>query len=1045
MGEFFIRRPIFAIALTVAITLAGIISIGGLAIELYPDITPPVVQVSANYVGADAETVNDAVATPLGEQALGVSDMLYMQTTSANDGSMNLQLTFEVGSSPDMDAIFTQNNVAAATPQLPEAVTEQGVVTRKSNTGFLMVYALTSDGRYDDEFLSNYAYINLSNSIEKINGVGKVDIMGAGEYAMRVWIHPERLRYYGIALEDVVEAIKEQSAIYPTGKFGAEPAPTTEHLTYTVILPAAYSTAEEFSSIILSLDQNGNQVRLSDVADVMLGSKSYNVRSTMGDNPSTLIVIYQEPGSNAVEVGSLVREVIGEQQSLLPDGITILPIVDATQNIVDGIKDIVLTLIIALLLVVAIIYLFLQDWRSTLIPIVAIPVSLVGIFSLFPLIGFSLNVISLLALVLATGLVVDDAIVVVEAVQADIQRGLPPAEAAREAMRRVQSPIIATTVVLLAVFIPVSTMDGITGRLVEQFSITIVAAVTLSAFNALTLSPALCALLLRARTPSSNGFFARFNRWFDSATERYTHLSSIITRHTARTALFIGVMCIGIFITWRILPDGFLPDEDEGYLMVMVTTPSASSLTTTMKAMQNVEEQVMKHPEVKYTSSAVGFNMMASISSPSSGVLFVVLKDYSQRKLSAAQLAQLLNEELYAAIPEAECYALIPPSIPGLGVTSGISLQVQDLGGRGTKYLAEQTYRLMDSIKQDKAIANISTSFSATTPQRLLQVNRQQALSEGVAIENIYSTLSTLLGGEYTGNFNRFGRLYQTYVQAAPESRLDEQSLNSYFVKNGRGEMAPLSAFVSVKDTIGVEYITQFNLNQSIALTATPASGTSSGEAMEQIASIAKRVLPSDVGIAWSGLSFQQAKESGGEWKIYLIAIIFAFLALASLYESWSLPLAIMLSVPAAVMGAMMAMVMAHVFNTDYVYNIYVQISLIMLIGLSAKNAILVVEYADRIYRSHPGSSLLAAAISAARERIRPIIMTALAFVLGVMPLIFASGNYSTARNIMGVALVGGMATATVIGVFLYPATYYMIKHLTTHKSKSNNLKANSQ
>lgn len=1043
MGEFFIRRPIFAIALTVAITLAGIISIGGLAIELYPDITPPVVQVSANYVGADAETVNDAVATPLGEQALGVSDMLYMQTTSANDGSMNLQLTFDVGSSPDMDAIFTQNNVAAATPQLPEAVTEQGVVTRKSNTGFLMVYALTSDGRYDDEFLSNYAYINLSNSIGKINGVGKVDIMGAGEYAMRVWIYPERLRYYGIALEDVVAAIKEQSAIYPTGKFGAEPAPSTEHLTYTVILPAAYSTAEEFSSIILSLDQNGNQVRLSDVADVTLGSKSYNVRSTMGSNPSTLIVVYQEPGSNAVEVGSLVREVISQQQSLLPDGISILPIVDATQNIVDGIKDIVRTLIIALLLVVAIIYLFLQDWRSTLIPIIAIPVSLVGIFSLFPLIGFSLNVISLLALVLATGLVVDDAIVVVEAVQADIQRGLSPTEAAREAMRRVQSPIIATTVVLLAVFIPVSTMGGITGRLVEQFSITIVAAVTLSAFNALTLSPALCALLLRARTSSNGGLFAYFNRWFDSATERYTHLSSIITRHTVRTALFIGVMCVGIFITWRLLPDGFLPDEDEGYLMVMVTTPSASSLTTTMKAMQNVEEQVMKHPEVRYTSSAVGFNMMASISSPSSGVLFVVLKEYSQRKLSAAQLAQLLNDELYAAIPEAECYALIPPSIPGLGVTSGISLQVQDLAGRGTKYLAEQTYRLMDSLKQDKAIANISTSFSATTPQRLLQVNRQQALSEGVAIENIYSTLSTLLGGKYAGNFNRFGRLYQTYVQAAPESRLDEQSLNSYFVKNGRGEMAPLSAFVSVKDTIGVEYITQFNLNQSIALTATPASGTSSGDAMEQIASIAKRVLPSDVGIAWSGLSFQQAQESGGEWKIYLIAIIFAFLALASLYESWSLPLAIMLSVPAAVMGAMVAMVMAHIFHADYVYNIYVQISLIMLIGLSAKNAILVVEYADRIYRSHPDSSLLAAAISAARERIRPIIMTALAFVLGVMPLIFASGNYSTARNIMGVALVGGMATATVIGVFLYPATYYMIKRLDTRKD--NNLKANSQ
>ena len=1045
MGEFFIRRPIFAIALTVAITLAGIISIGGLAIEQYPDITPPVVQVSANYVGADAQTVNDAVATPLGEQALGVSDMLYMQTTSANDGSMNLQLTFEIGSSPDMDAIFTQNNVAAATPQLPEAVTEQGVVTRKSNTGFLMVYALTSDGRYDDEFLSNYAYINLSNSIEKINGVGKVEIMGAGEYAMRVWIHPERLRYYGIALEDVMEAIKEQSAIYPTGKFGAEPAPSAEHLTYTVILPAAYSTAEEFASIILSLDENGNQVRLSDVADVKLGSKSYNVRSTMGSNPSALIVIYQEPGSNAVEVGSRVRAVIGEQEEALPDGISILPIVDATQNIVDGIDDIVRTLFIALLLVVAIIYLFLQDWRATLIPVIAVPVSLVGIFTIFPLIGFSLNVISLLALVLATGLVVDDAIVVVEAAQAGIQRGLPPIEAAREAMHRVQSPIIATTVVLLAVFIPVSTMSGITGRLVEQFSITIAAAVTLSAFNALTLSPALCAILLRSRTTAEKGFFARFNRWFDSATERYTRLSTIITRHTARTALFIGVMCVGIFITWRILPDGFLPDEDEGYLMVMVTTPSASSLSTTMKAMQNVEKQVMNHPEVRYTSSAIGFNMMASISSPSSGVLFVVLKDYSDRKLSAAQLAQQLNEELYAAIPEAECYALIPPSIPGLGVTSGISLQVQDLGGRGTAYLAEQTTLLMDSLKQNNSIANISTSFSASTPQRLLHVNRQQALSEGIAIEDIYSTLSTLLGGKYTGNFNRFGRLYQTYVQASPKSRLDAHSLNDYFVKNGRGEMVPLSAFVSVKDTVGVEYITQFNLNQSIALTATPSAGTSSGEAMEQIEAVAKRVLPSDVGITWSGLSFQQSQESGGEWKIYLIAIIFAFLALASLYESWSLPLAIMLSVPAAVVGAMVAMVMAHLFVAEYVYNIYVQISLIMLIGLAAKNAILVVEYADRIYRSHPESSLLTAAITAARERVRPIIMTALAFVLGVMPLIFASGNYSTARNIMGVALVGGMATATAVGIFLYPATYYMIKRLASRPDTNNDLKADTQ
>ena len=473
MGEFFIRRPIFALSLTIAITLLGLLSLTRLAIEQYPDITPPVVQVTASYVGADAETVNDAVATPLGEQVLGVSDMLYMESTSANDGSMTMQLTFEVGSSPDMDAIFTQNNVSSATSSLPQAVTQQGVVTRKSNTGFLMVYALTSDGRYDDELLSNYAYINLHNDLAKLNGVGQVQIMGAGEYAMRVWIYPEKLHYYSLSLDAVVDAIKAQSAIYPTGQFGAEPAPDNTVFTYTVTLPKAYSTPEEFSNIILSMDQTGAEVRLRDVADVSMGSQSYSVRSLMGSDPTALLVIYQEPGSNAVEVGDRVREVIEHKQERLPEGMKIYTIVDATQNISEGIADIVKTIFLALVLVIAIIYLFLQSWRATLIPLIAVPVSLIGVFILYPVIGFSLNVISLLATVLAIGLVVDDAIVVVEAAEAGIERGLGAREAAIEAMRRVQSPIVATTVVLLAVFIPASFMGGITGLLFEQFAITI--------------------------------------------------------------------------------------------------------------------------------------------------------------------------------------------------------------------------------------------------------------------------------------------------------------------------------------------------------------------------------------------------------------------------------------------------------------------------------------------------------------------------------------------------------------------------------------------
>lgn len=1027
MGEFFIKRPVFAISMAIAMTLLGVVALFNLAIEQYPDITPPVVQVSATYAGADAMTVNNAVATPLAQGVMGVSNMLYMQTTSANDGSMNMQVTFDVGSSVDMDAIFTQNNVAAVTSQLPQAVVEQGVVTRKSETGFLMVYALSSDGRYDDEYLSNYASINLENRLLKINGVGQVSIMGAGEYAMRVWIKPDRLHYYGLSLSQVVNALEVQSAIYPAGKFGAEPTGENAVYTYTVTLPPQLSSAEEFKRIIISLDGDGNEIQLADVADVELGSQSYNVRSLFGENPSSMIVIYQAPGSNAVDVGREVKAVVADIAEKLPDGVEMHTVVDATQSIEDGVRDIVKTLVLALLLVIIIIYLFLQDWRATLIPLVAIPVSLIGTFIVFPLLGFSLNIISLLGMVLAIGLVVDDAIVVVEAVQAGIESGLNPTQATIEAMRKVSSPIIATTVVLLAVFLPVSFMGGITGLLFQQFSVTVAVSIVFSAFNALTLSPALSAMLLRPHKRAERGFFAWFNRLTERLMHQYDSFTSIIIGHTSRTAVFVAVTIALMAGVWKLLPTGFLPDEDQGYLMVMVSTPETTALPTTLAAMQHAEAVIAARGDVEYSALAAGFNMMASINSTSSGVIFVVLKDFSKRKLSSAQIAQQLTQELYVAVPEAMCYAFIPPSIPGLGTTSGVTFQVQDLEGRGVGYLAKYANLMIDSLQRHKLVSSATTQFTSDIPQRRIELRKRQAMSEGVELSDVYSALSTYLGGSYTGNFNRFGKLYQIYVQASADRRLSERSLDSYFVKNGKGESVPLSAFVEVRDTVGVEYITQFNQYESIEVTVSPSKGASTGDVMQLIDDVAGGVFPDDVGYAWSGISYQEAKASKGSVFVYLLALVFVFLALAALYNSWGLPLAIVMSVPIAVVGALFAMLAAHLFREAYVNNIYFQISLVMLIGLASKNAILVVEYANTIYHSMMDVSLAEATMMAAKERVRPIIMTAFAFILGVMPMVFASGIYSVARNIMGVALIGGMLLATIIGIFLYPAAYYLV------------------
>lgn len=1028
MNKFFISRPIASIALSIIILFMGIIAVSELSIEQYPDITPPVVEVSATYTGADAQSVAQSVATPVAENIMGVSNMLYMDAISGSDGSMNLQITFEVGSDPDMNAVFVENNVAAATSLLPQAVVEQGVVTRKSQTGFLMVYALHSDGRYDGEFVSNYAYINLQNELLKIDGVGKVSIMGTAEYAMRIWLKPDVLDYYNISLSQIVDAIATQAGAYPVGEFGAEPAPEGTKRTFTITLPPQFSTAEEFSSIIIRTTSDGREVRLSEVADVTLGGQDYSTQSLFEGKPTAVIVVYQEPGSNAVAVADRVREQMRVSSERFPDGIEYDVIVDGTQSIEAGIEEIVLTLIASLLLVMAIIFLFIQDWRATVIPLIAIPVSIVGSFALFPLFGLSLNVISLLALVLAIGLVVDDAIVVVEAVQVGIERGLKPFDATVEAMKSVTAPIIATSVVLLAVFIPVSFTGGITGKLFQQFAVTISVAVAISTLNALTLSPALCAAILRPSKPKTKGFFGAFNRLFSRVMTSYKQGVERIALRLKLTIFIVVIIIAGFAIVWRVLPSGFLPEEDQGYLMIAVNTPPSSSLQVTQKAINQVDAIVRARKDVESDAVVAGFDMLSGTANTASGVVFVRLKDYKERKLSSAEIANQLNQQFSQAFQSFNCYAFIQPAIPGLGVTSGVTFALLDTEGRGTGYLAENLSHLLDTLNSNRNIVAASSQFNDRVPQKRMEVDRQHAMMKGVALSDLYEELSALLGSRYIGNFTRFGRLYRSYIAAAPEYRQSEEALNSYFITNGESQSIPLSTFVTVKDTVGVSFVEQFNLYNAATVTVTPANGVSTTDVMNIIQSISDSVLPDNMAINWSGVSLLESREGGNRWVVYLVAILFVVLILAMLYESWKLPLAIVLAVPLALFGAIVTTAVVHLFNSAIVNDVYMQISLVMLIGMAAKNSILVVEYADSEYRS--GKALAQATVDAALLRARPIVMTATAFILGVLPLVFASGVFHTARNIMGIALVGGMVAATTIGLILYPALYYMIRKL---------------
>ena len=1036
MDNFFVRRPIVAMVIAIIIVIVGSISLTTLPTEQYPDITPPQVAVRTNYTGANALNVEQSVATPLEQQINGVENMIYMKSTNSNDGTMTINVSFEIGTDPDMNTVFTQNRVSSATAKLPEEVKRLGVTTEKSLPNMLMLVALTSeDGRYDQDFLGNYALINIKDILARINGIGRVDVIGAADYSMRIWIRPDRLAQLGITIPEIVDAVRAQNVIVPGGQFGAEPAPPGTEFTYTVRLPDRLQSEEEFGEIVVRTRDSGAQVKLKHIARLELGVENYRAFTRLNHKECAMIALYQAPGSNAVLLAEEVRGAMKDIAGSFPESLRYDVSLDSTRSITAGINEIIVTLIIALVLVILVVFIFIQDWRATLIPTVAIPVSLVGAFIVFPLLGFTINVLSLLGLVLAIGIVVDDAIVVVEAVQVNIGKGMNAREATNKAMREVTAPVIATTLVLVAVFLPTAGISGITGRLYQQFAITVTISVIFSSINALTLSPALCSLILRKPKPYGGllgRFFGRFDKAFERTSRSYMSFTNVLTRRIKRGLIFIGIAVVAMAVLGKMVPGGFMPDEDMGFLFINIQLPDAASLQRSDAVMKDVETILGRYDEIDFYTAATGFSLLSGSMTSNSGFVAVTLKDWSDRDKTAADIIRSLNGEFMSELRAAQVFAFGPPPIPGLGNGSGFTMMVQDRGGNTPDHLARQAAGLIQQATQRPEIASVFTTFRANVPQRYLEINRDKVLQAGVDLNSIYTTVGAFLGGAYVNDFNRFGRLYKAYIQAEPEFRQNQDQLDLFFIKNSEGKSAPLSAFVNVHEIAGPDYTNRFNLYRSIEIRGTPAPGYTSAQAIDAIEEVAQAVLPADMGYQWTDMTYQEKEAAGTGAIVFVFSLIFVFLILAAQYESWSLPLSILLGTPFAILGAFLALFIARLFSESFELNVFAQISLVMLIAMAAKNAILIVEFAKLEFDK--GLSLFDAAIRSAEMRFRPILMTAFSFILGVMPLVFAAGSGAEARKVMGMALIGGMVLATLLGVFFYPMLFVFIGRVAKYE-----------
>jgi hydrophobic/amphiphilic exporter-1 (mainly G- bacteria), HAE1 family len=1043
MSKFFINRPIVAIVISIVLVLVGSLTVLNLPVAQFPNIAPPEIQILATYVGADAQTLEQAVATPLEQQMNGVDNMNYMYSlnATANSGT-NLIVDFDQKTDPNTDFILAQSRETQAASQLPADVTNYGITVRKSVTAPLIVIAVYSPhGTYDATFLANYAFINLVDPILRSPGIGNVQVFGAGQYAMRLWVNPDRLAKLGITVPQIINAVQAQNTVNPAGKAGGEPSPKGQEFTYSVLAQGRLVSSEQFGQIVLRETPDGGIVRVKDVARVELGSQDYSIAGRFNGKPGAIIAAYQLPGSNAVDAANNVRKLMAQMKQRFPQDMEFVPSLDTTRSVTEGIREIVKTLVIALVLVIFVVYLFLQGWRATLIPLLAVPVSLVGTFVLFPLFGFSINTLSLFGLVLAIGLVVDDAIVVVEGVEHHIEEGLTPKDAALKAMEELSGPVLGIALVLSAVFVPTAFIPGITGRLYQQFAVTIAISVLLSAFNALTLSPALAALLLRPRQPSHGllrRFFDWFNRMFQRATDGYVHWSGVLVKKTVVVVVLLSIFGLAAGFFSHSVPTSFLPDEDQGYAYVVVQLPNASSLERTNAVVGDVEKVILNTPGVQYATCLVGFNLLSYVRTTYNATFFVTFKPWGERTTRGEQFQTLkanLNRE-FSKLPQAVVFGFSPPAIPGVGTAGGFTFLLEDRSGGDIQFLSRNLTTFLDAARKRPEIGSINTTFLPSVPQKFIGVDRDKVLKQGVNLNDVYRTIQAFMGGYFVNYFNRFGRQWQVYVEAENEDRSNVNNVGKFYVLNNKGESVPLSTLTTVSSRIGPEFTQRFNEYRSAQINGSAAPGYSADQATAALEDVFKQTMPREMGFDYSGISFQEQKAREGvpPSVIFGLSLLFVFLILAALYESWSLPFSVLLSTPVAVFGAFAILWLRRVllgyFVPPYLVQIendvYSQIGLVMLIGLAAKNAILIVEFAKDKYEQ--GKPLADAALEGARLRLRPILMTSFAFVFGCIPLWTATGAGAVARQIMGTTVIGGMLAASAIGIFLIPAIFYGVE-----------------
>jgi hydrophobic/amphiphilic exporter-1 (mainly G- bacteria), HAE1 family len=1046
MSKFFINRPIVAMVISILMVIIGSVTIVGLPIALFPQIAPPEVQVSAIYTGADAQTIEQSVATPIEQQMSGVDNMNYMYSLNATaNGQMRLIVDFDVKTDPNTDLVLADLRENLAQSQLPAEVNAYGITVTKTLTAPLMLVSINSpNSTYDAQFLANYAYINLNDQLTRVPGIGSVQVFGAGQYAMRLWVKPDQLAKLGITVPDIVNALQTQNTVNPAGQVGGEPVPKGQEYTYSVLARGRRTSPEEFGQIVVRETPDGGIVRVKDVARVELGSQDYSIEGRLNGKPSAIVAVYQLPGSNAVQAAQGVNKLMLEAKKRFPPDVDYVIPLDTTLAVTEGMREIVETLVIAIVLVIIVVYIFLQGWRATLIPLLAVPVSLIGTFIFFPVFGFSINTLSLFGLVLAIGLVVDDAIVVVEAVERHIEDGLAPKEAALKAMEEISGPVIGIALVLSAVFVPTAFIPGITGRLYQQFAVTIALSVVLSAFNALTLSPALSALLLRPKKPSRGllrRFFDWFNRLFGAATDRYIAISGALIRKSAVALAMLVVFALAAGFFGSRIPTSFLPDEDQGYFYINLQLPNSASLQRTEEVSTKVENIVKSTPGVKYCTSVIGFSLLSLVRTSYNSFFFVNLDEWKDRKERAKQFQVLkarINREL-SQLPEAIAFDFSPPAIPGVGTAGGFTFVLEDRSGADVAFLASNLNTFMAAARKRPEIGSLSTTFLASVPQQFVNVDEDKVIKQGVPLSDVYRTIQTFMGGLFVNYFNRFGRQWQVYIEAEGEYRTRAENVGQFYVRNSAGESVPLSALTKFESRMGPEFTMRYNMYRSAQINGSSAPGYSSGQAMKALEETFAQTMPREMGYDYKDISFQEklAQQGVPPAVIFGFSLLFVFLILAALYESWSLPFSVLLSTPVAVFGAFAVLWLRRVLLSRFLpaymvqieTDVYSQIGLVMLIGLAAKNAILIVEFAKDEFEK--GKDLVDAALEGARLRLRPILMTSFAFILGCVPLWTATGAGSVARQIMGTTVIGGMMAASIIGIFFIPAIFYVVEKVS--------------